>query len=471
MEEKKENNNSFLKRYDTVIAFLSLEIVALALFGLGGTTGLSIFRALGIVVTVLIFPFISAHHQKEELMQMGIALIPAAFLFLLLAFSRFWVGYYGSVFTSLVNSLLLFLSLVSFFLIGYGVKQIASLKRDVILLTIGSALGLFVLITGLYSLARYGFFYASIYANKVYYYDGVIFQIASETKYLSGFSFVEVSLRYGKVAAFVLACSGISVFGVDFKKQWKRGLIFIAFALLGILDLAVVPYKIPLIFLAFIYGLGFILFLLFRLLKPKDDAALEKRNRIAKIVYLVFVIFISVLVFLFVLDAILGHRIIPTSRGFGEGSFFGTMQEEINLTFFSKGADDIRRFDFFSLLFGASSSRVSLSTFSRSFEFNVLLENGVLAFLLLLYCIFRMVRKSWVFLQKDESSLDGKFALVGMLVGLFFYLSLFADEMPYRHDVIFTPFTHSNWLIALVFLSGLIWTSEAKAKKIEEAIQ
>ena len=60
------SNQRFVRRYDTVVAFLGIEIVALVFFGFGGVLGLSILKVLGAFLAFVGFPFIPNAYSKEE---------------------------------------------------------------------------------------------------------------------------------------------------------------------------------------------------------------------------------------------------------------------------------------------------------------------------------------------------------------------------------------------------------------------
>ena len=174
-EAPKKSDEGFLKRYDTVFAFLGLEVIALMLFGLGGATGQTIVKVLSVALGLLAYPFVKAEYGKETIKKNAIRLIPLWVFFLVIGFSAFWVDVYSSTFSAIVLNLMEALGLFGMFLLGFTLKCIKALKRDIILLVILGSLALYVLVVGIYTFARYGFFYQSFYAGRVYYYDGVLF--------------------------------------------------------------------------------------------------------------------------------------------------------------------------------------------------------------------------------------------------------------------------------------------------------
>ena len=180
MEEKpvapKKQSES---RYDYVIAFLAIEAIALVCFGFAGTNGLIFLRAIGLCLSLFLFPFAQRMFAKQKTnKKLYYPLIPVGVTMLLLCFSLFWFKLYGSAaFTAFFDGLLVFLGLSGFFLLALGLKSIPWMKLEYILLGVLTGLALAVFITMFYSVIRYGFFYAARFKSLVYYYDGVVFHI------------------------------------------------------------------------------------------------------------------------------------------------------------------------------------------------------------------------------------------------------------------------------------------------------
>lgn len=306
MEEKKvsESGDSFYSRYDTVLSFLGLEVLCLGFFALGGSLGSTLFRLLGFFLSLVTLGYLRLNQSEQERKRYWIALIPFLALALFAGLSRFFLTGSSSIIGEIATDLTVSFGLIGFFLLGQGLKSIPVLKRDVILLSIGCGLALMVLIPGLYSLIRYGFFYAARYKGMVYYYDGVVFPIANETKILSGFSFLEASLSYGKAPAFLLSLSGVGCFYLSPKKETKRFLAFLGFGLLGVLDLVFVSFTKALILLAVVYVFA----LAFRLIRlaVNQKGAEKKADKVFRIVYWVFLGLVILGLLLLFIDAFTG---------------------------------------------------------------------------------------------------------------------------------------------------------------------
>ena len=467
MEENNISKNTeemeFLSRYDTVLSFLSLEVLCLGSFALGGALGLTIFRILGLFLAVITLGFLFNNYRAEEKKRYWICLIPFICLALLLGISRFYMTSGTSLFSSLINGLVVSVGLVGFFLLGQGVKSIPVLKKDIILLCLGGTLALMVLIPGFYSLIRYGFFYAQKYKGMVYYYDGVVFQIATETKVLNGFSFLEASLYYGKYASFLLSLAAVPCLFISPKKETKRFLCYLAFGLFGILDLIIVPFWLALILVAFIYVLA----LAYRLVwgKVQKNNSQEKADKVLKICFFVLIGIVAAGLLVLTIDALtnsiiskLPIKIVQSSR---QSGLLSRIANAIRSVFLEEG-DSGKKLNLLGMLVGVNSSYASDKLLTRIFEFSLLWENGLIAFVLFLFCVFYMIKESHRFLAKGKERMDYKVALVALLLGLFLYLSFFNDEQPFRHSNTFSAWSRGSFPMLACFIAGLIYTHKEK---------
>jgi len=460
-EAPKKSDEGFLKRYDTVFAFLGLEVIALMLFGLGGATGQTIVKVLSVALGLLAYPFVKAEYGKETIKKNAIRLIPLWVFFLVIGFSAFWVDVYSSTFSAIVLNLMEALGLFGMFLLGFTLKCIKALKRDIILLVILGSLALYVLVVGIYAFARYGFFYQSLYAGRVYYYDGVLFPIDSETKILNGFAFMEASSHFGLLPAFLLASSGVGLFAIHPKKDTKRFLILLGFAFIGLAVLAFTPALFPLILLAIVYLFAFVVFLFIKF------SGKGKMDLIGKILFLTLVGLCALGVFMLFLEAAAGvlSKMVPALSGRLSAGKLGEVVDSIRRTMFNS-PDPLASFNLKTFLFG-----YSRGAFSSVFEFNILSENGIVAFGLLIYLFIFFAYSLHRFLKDDKEDFGGKLVLFALILAYVAYLSFFADELPLRHqsqDVsLFT--TRGHLFFALFFLLGLTYQPKEKALNVTPA--
>ncbi len=466
MEEKenKETEN-FLSRYDTVLSFLSLEVLCLGSFALGGSAGLTIFRMLGFFLSIVTIGYLRTRQSEKERKRYWICLAPFLALALLTGISRFFIGSYSNVFAGFVSDLTVSFGLIGFFLLGQSLKNISILKRDIILLTVGATLALMVIVPGLYSLIRYGFFYAARYKGMVYYYEGVVFRVDTETKILNGFSFAEASLRYGKAPAFLLSLSGIGCFYISPKKELRRFLSFLGFGLLGLLDLVFVPYYEALVFVAFIYVLAGIYVLIRRAIDVKQCQ--KKADGVLKVVYWVFASLVLLGIALLVVDAFTGAILgnfpiarIKNNRNNANGMLY-KLAKAIRSVFVEETASG-KNLNLMGMLFGVSFSSANSDSLTRVFEINFLWQNGLLAFALLIFYILYFVRECHLFLLEDKERMDGKIVIVAILFGALLYFSLFDDESPLHHQTAFLPLSRNSIVLLISFLSGLVYSHKEK---------
>ncbi len=467
MEENDISKNAeemdFLSRYDTVLSFLSLEVLCLGTFALGGALGLTIFRILSLFLSFITTGFLFNNFRAKEKKRYWICLIPFLCLALLLGLSRFFMTSGTSLFGCAINGLVVSVGLVGFFFLGQGVKSIPVLKKDIILLCLGGTLALMVLIPGFYSLIRYGFFYAQKYKGMVYYYDGVVFKIANETKALSGFSFLEVSLSYGKFASFLLSLAAIPCMFISPKQETKRFLCFLGFGLFGLLDLIIVPFWLALILVAFVYLLAFVYRLVWG--KVQKNNSQEKADKVLKICFFVLIGLVAACLLVLTIDALTNSIIsklpIKAVQASRESGLLSRIANAIRSVFLEEG-DSVKRLNLLGMLFGVSSSYASDKMLTRVFEFSLLWENGLVAFALFLFCVFFMIKESHRFLVQENERMDYKAAVTVLLLGLFLYLSIFNDEQPFRHLDTFSSWSRSSFPMLACFVAGLIYTHKEK---------
>ena len=458
-ENKKKENAAYINRYDTVVAFLSIELIALVLFGLGGTTGLSILQIVSIFVALLAFPFIRNNYQGDFKKEALLSLVPLGLLLALLGFGPFWVqAYYGGKALSVIlYGGLTLLGGLGLFVVGYATGHNKAIKPKYLVFAILVGLAAYVLITGVYNVVRYGPFYASRYAGMVYYYDGVVFPIAKESKALLGFEFKETTLLFAKASATILACSGIGLLGISPKKDKKMFIAVAAFALLGIIDLILVPFKKGLYIVLITYVVMGLAFLLHYLANKKEDWK-QRIDKILKILFFVLIGLVVLGVLALVLDASNGFirkmNIPKISASLSsDSSLLGKVRLSIEAALFNGNNGGLHRFSILSFLFGCTPSNIITTSI---FEFDVLWQTGFVGFAALLVVLFQAIQKSKRFLANGTMSVGYRFIIVSLLLGSFLYFSLCNDESPMIYSRIFMPLSRNAMPFALIYLYGVI---------------
>jgi len=468
IEEKKEiKREPSIKRFDTVIAFLAVELIGLVLFGFGGVFGLKFLQLIAIFLAFLAFPFLSHNIDSKTMKANAKWLIPLAAFALLGSFSAFFFAYYGGtagIFSFILYSLLQFLGILAFFVLGASIRYIEPLKREFIIYGVLGALGLYVLIVTLYSLARYGFFYAARYDGMVYYYDGVLFRIAREGKALMGFSFAEVNITYAGTPAFILAASGCGLFALKPKEEKIKFIVVGSLALLGVLSLAFMPHKLSLLVLLAVYAvMGLVRLVTY--FRQRSEIAKKKWDFALKIAFFVLIGIVGIGLILLFIETKTG--LLAKIGLVKEGNFFGRIVVQIEDVLYN-GSANKPFLSVSSILFGYHPTALTVHL-ERIYEFNVLWQNGVPAFLLMVYLIFFFIKKQRDYLFEGKDTLGEKFVFIALILAIFIRFSLFDDEMPLIHasEQAFIPFLSSNMHYALMALLGLTYVPmKAKEKEV-----
>ena len=468
MEQQKPRQDDFTKRFDTIFAFLILEIIALASFGIGGALGIRLLQIIGFFLSLFSIPFIQNNYTKQDLKPNLPWLIPLGLFCLLMGFSAFFFRAYGGFgLNSMVYMLLETLGLAGFFLLGVAANFIPVLKKEYLLYALLGGLALYCVIVGIYSLIRYGFFYAALYKGMFYYYQGVLYPVSTEGKALLGFEFGEVSLKYGCLASLLLGSSGAGLFALSPKKEGRKFLILAALAGVGILYNLLIPYLPALAFMAFVYVFAGLYCLLRHLLRNDE----KKRGVVQKVFVFIYFILIGV-VALGTLALLLDGKLHILSNLLK--AVFGRVPGRLQV-FFDAANDavyngavnaDLGRIDLMSLLFGYRTPTAGSLHLTSIFELNVLWQNGFLAFGLLCFVIFFAFKQGRDYLREGKEDLHFRLAIAMMALAIFLYASLFADDQPIVHGQQLSFFTQSNYMMVSFFLLGLM-TMPKKAKEVE----
>ena len=485
MEENK-NISTTVDKTERVVGFLALEFLALICFGFGGENGLTFLRVIGVCLALFLYPYAKNQFVKEGGVRKDlIALIPAGLTFLSFGFSRFWLSFYSaSWFTGIIMCLLVSAGLAAACLLGYSVKGMKGLKRDYVFLAIGCGLALLVLISGLYSLVRYGVFYVKRFSKMVYYFDGVVFPVSKEAKILDGFLFREASLDFAKAPAVMLSCFGVGCLGCNPKKD-KRFYAMLSFGILGFLDLILTPFKAGILLALFVYAYAGIMFGL-RYLSNKGEKAEHRVKTGLRIAFFVLMAFVALGLIILVTDTFLGESAsflrkssFIARKGADNqytytrlGRLIQTIEEIISATFFTTKAG-VRSFSFVGFFFGSKATYIYNSSFA---EFNFIYQNGMVGFSLLLIALFYGIYKAHCYFYESEDEGHLKFIVTGLMLAMFLYWSFLCDEAPLRHpqnmDEFFSnhqslllSFTRSNWALLGAFFFGYVYSPKKVAAK------
>lgn len=453
--QPERKDKRFVDRFDTIIAFVSLELIALVSFGLGGFTGIKLFEIIGFYAGLMTVPFIRLNVSKADLKTNLPVLVPFGCFAILMGFSAFFIKYYGGFgISSLIYCLLETLGLFGFFLLGFGLRSIPVLKKRYVVYAFLGGLALYCLITGIYSLVRYGPFYASVYKGFYYYYQGAIFPIDVEGKGLIGFQFFEVSLKYAGILGVLLASSASGLLFLSPKKHPRQFIALASLAFIGLLYLLLIPYWHALIFVgvAYLFALGY--WLVRRLIQGKPRG--EKGADIAfKIAFGLLTLLACALILLLLMESKTGWIKALLNGLIGRVPMsVETALLAIEDVIYGAARDaSLGHVDVVSLLFGFHNPYFRVHP-TRFFEINVLWQNGLIAFLLLVALTLFVVWNSRKYLKEAKDDLNVRMIVCTALLSLFLYMSLFADDFPVIHGNGNVLFTQNNYFLIAMFLIG-----------------
>jgi hypothetical protein len=442
-----------------IVAYLILALLAFVSFGFGGSSAMDVYLMLAFILTLAIFTFSEGPFDKDGFKNLVIFAIPVLFVAIFGSFSRFWLPEGQNLISS---DIITMFGVGSFLVMGYAARINKNIKTSYIMASILGGLALLVLVSTFYGLIRYGFFYITKYANMVYFYEGEYFTVSSEMKLVVGFKFLEVSLKYGSIYALILAASLLVLLFLDPKKNKILFYVILSEGAVGLLSLlALGNFKVMLYLLPAV-GLA----LLLKFLKLRKETSLA-----GKIVGWSILGLFSVLLLVVFINAGSGSNMFASNRVlnklFNNGVLLQPINEIIEMVFNngSSGTHDIMGIFFGSSLSDKSywngiTGVLSLSEINnKAFEFVMLYEGGILAFLGL--CVFFLFviwsYRKWI---RDAEGVTAYKAFVGIfLLTFLFYMSFSTDIGPYIHvKEYISPFRRNGLFYVALFLAGNSFT-------------
>ncbi len=431
---------SYVQKSDSLLIFLVLEVVAFVCFGLGNAG--VIFRYLGFLVSLLLIPYAVLFIEKKDILPVLIFAIPLVAFAIYMSFSQF----NQNAFSTYIN-ISIALGLVAFFFLGLAIRTIPSAKVDIILLVIGVSIAALVAISMLVTIFMYGPFYAAIDNGKNYFYNGDLFPIYKEARFLYGFSIEKVSLRYYGLFSSLLASSLCALLFISPKKSQKLFYCILLIGGLGVLSLLVIPY-----WTAFIYLIpAWIFALMLRFLRGSKKAHIALISIVSIIAFAILMFFIVDCVYVSnstgLTDLINNNALLL--KAFNNESYMKPINELLGYAIEGK------------YLFGFGSNMFVFnyiaSIDSKVVELEFVKEGGFVAliiFLILLgaaiYLCINYVKKS-----KDESHV--KVLIISFLLTLILYESFFGyDFSPLIHKDYYFQFVEQMPILIALFLLGYI---------------
>lgn len=237
-EEKEDLKQKPTKTNDrlSIVAFLSLEVLALTAFTFTGS--ILTYAILGVALFLGIIISSFREIKKDGLLTSIYFFIPLFVYSLMLAVSNFKDSS-NSSFSPFEKVFIPFM-LVAFSGCGYYFRYFKAIKISTIFTVIYSALALYTVIGFAYSMIQFTPFYPFIYSNSYLYYNGRPSSVAiGDMAYsLMGFSMYEVSIEYFILFPSLLLTSVIALFYISPKSQTRTFVLYCVFTFVAVLALA-----------------------------------------------------------------------------------------------------------------------------------------------------------------------------------------------------------------------------------------
>ena len=225
---------NYVKKYGSLIAFLAIEVllfVALNLANYG-----IIYRYLGFFLALALLPFPLLVNKQNDWLDF-IGLVAPLFVFgLFMVLSPLY-----RLLEDALGNIAIVLGLISFVTMGYSLSKNPDFKIEKALLALFIGLAVLLGISFLITMYRYAPFYVLNYADKVIYYDGEVYYLAEEAKWLYAFSIKEVNLDHFGLYSVVAASALGGLFFVPRKTKTQEYLPWLLVGVLGVLTIALLP--------------------------------------------------------------------------------------------------------------------------------------------------------------------------------------------------------------------------------------
>ena len=441
-----------LKGFESIVAFLIFEILALTSFGLGGIN--VVFHFAGFLVAV--FAFLTSYDQfkKGELVRLLTIVVPLFVFAILVSFGG------ASLYkTHILENIGTFLGILGFLFMGMAARRNESFNIETALICIGGGLSLLVLINMFATWFDYGPFYPLIYASTPDgYYNGEVINLTKEMNIMIGLRFYESSIAYGSQYAVLLATSIPALFFIDRKKETRKFLIVCGFAVISVLSLITITSITSIIFLAIIIVIG----VLYRFFN--DNALFKTLLKWALIVIVciaglfIFVVVLNNLNIGFVTNTIEANAFL--NRLFNTNHFIKDVNSVLSLAFKPYN------------LFGFQTNSILdkefevLGTNTNRFELEIIKEGGIFALIaIIVFMVFTFFMASR-YLRNSSDKPTVKSVVLSFLIVFALYYSVCYEALPlvhYEGDLdYYLSFSRSAIFMVVLFIIGYI----ANAKSI-----
>ena len=433
---------TFSEEYESIGAFLVLELLALVGFGLGGVS--LIFQYAGFIVALIATFFAFKNYTKEDLKPILSVGAPLLLMSIFTSFGKFFETY------DFLAKLGSFLSLISFLAVGLSARRMKSFSSRNAILCIGGGLALIVLISTFATWINYGFFYPLIHKSAGnYYYDGNLYSILNEMSWLNGFKFVEISQHYGGLFALLCACM---LSGLFFLKPKENKIEFISLCVIGgigFISIISIPNLSALIFFAISIGVT----CFYKYLRNNKLAI-----NILKYALLVVVGVVMVMVLVALLNvSVSGVRNFIANAGFLDRIFNSNgIMNKVNPILEAA----LKPFNLFGIntleyINGYKISDAAILTSTGVFEVEIIKEGGIIAFIFFLLFGFFVFESFANYLNRSKDKDYVKVIFLTFIIGFVIYSTFFNDVFPITHSSrSYYPFTRSLPFFIVLFIIG-----------------
>lgn len=449
--ELKSKLYALVNRYDTLIVFLVIECLALTAFSLADAN--IIFRYLAFLISFALIPFVIYFTPRKELLSFALFSIPLVVIAFLTSFSRFTLSMkFGAL-----ENLSVMLGTLAFFFLGFAVRKVKAFKIDIALLTIGASIALLVFMSLAYSVFKYGIFHASIYKNLVYYYQGRLFVVSDEIKWLLGFSFVEMSINYMSFFGTLISSALAGLLFLSPSREPRKFYLTLVIGLIGLASIVLVPnlnalyLLIPVAIFAVLYRF------------------VSKREKVGNIVQYIFFAFLGIVGFAlliailnasgvsFISDAIAVNAF--TNRLFNTNRIMQPINEVLKMMFTIDG------------LFGYPTTYLeALVARTGAFEFEIIKEGGLFSFLAMIAFLILVFISLFRYSVKSKDHPFVKVIILSALIGAFLHSSFLWETFPQAHndDIYFSFFRSAPFLIILFLIGYAYYPLKGEPAEIDQ---
>lgn len=454
-----EINNKTVDRKKSIqqlIIFLVLELLLLVGFNLGDLG--FFYRIIALVLAILILPNVIDKDQKG-IKQIILLLLPSFLLGVASMFSPVFgyppngIFYESDVYLNIpfYEVMMLFLGGMAFSVLGYTLRRV-QISKEIVIGVIIAGLSALVLINLIITIYNYGLFHRIIYADKILFYNGKVYDVAPQASALIGFEVVNVSHSYLTTQAVIVLSTSFSFlfFKKGISKTLRNILIFGGvISLLSLINFADITA-----FLFLIPALILVLSIKFKLMKHMSF----------KIILSVFAALAFVLIFIGILSALNVNFINQLINS--NPITIKLYHNSISTRFVATVKQILTPSNFL----GSTEKAYSLSATEYGVFFptgNIILDvaktKGIIGLVGILALISITIVTSIKYLKKSNDDLFVKAIIFCLLITTFFRYMLFNpfSFYTYKDDFWFIDnhaFTQSSMYLITLFILGFMTT-------------